>query len=267
MDSLLEHPRRDRDGAVKAFYVHLAEGRSDNELSRNEFGKLVELKALTPATVVIHGTALARDELAELRDAGREARLVPAVEPAPLWGDDQSRRRARARPPDRTRRRLAAERHHQPPGRDQGRPALRSQSSAADRRREELVRHGHLATRRGSPGSRTSSAASRRAGPPTSWSSSAARQDPYENVVEADPSWVELVMIGGNLVYGRADWLPGARASVDQDRVEPLIAWGKPMLLDTSYTAAGCGRGAAAALRASRSALIAEYPQVGPIFA
>src|SRR4029453_9292272 len=59
---------------VKAFYVHLAEGRSDNEVSRNEFGKLVALNALTPATVVIHGTALTKDELAELRDAG--AKLV-----------------------------------------------------------------------------------------------------------------------------------------------------------------------------------------------
>ena len=32
------------------------------------------------------------------------------------------------------------------------------------------------------------------------------REDPWENVVEADPSWVELVTIEkGNPVYGRAD--------------------------------------------------------------
>lgn len=74
MDSLLSILAGIESGAVNAFYVHLAEGRSDNELSRNEFGKLVELKALTPATVVIHGTALVRDELAELNDAG--AKLV-----------------------------------------------------------------------------------------------------------------------------------------------------------------------------------------------
>ncbi len=42
-------------------------------------------------------------------------------------------------------------------------------------------------------------------------------------------------MIGGDLAYGRADWLPGLSADADQDRLEPLIAWGKPMLLDTSY--------------------------------
>jgi imidazolonepropionase-like amidohydrolase len=33
------------------------------------------------------------------------------------------------------------------------------------------------------------------------------REGPWENVVEADPSWVELVMIDGDLAYGGADWL------------------------------------------------------------
>ena len=74
MDSLRRILDGIESGEVRAFYVHLAEGRSDNELSRNEFGKLVALDALTPATVVIHGTALSQDELADLRDAG--AKLV-----------------------------------------------------------------------------------------------------------------------------------------------------------------------------------------------
>ncbi len=49
-------------------------------------------------------------------------------------------------------------------------------------------------------------------------------------------------------------------------RLEPRLAWGKPMLLDTSYTAA---ESPDEQLRLSkfRSALIDEYPQVGPIFA
>ncbi len=34
-------------GEVKAFYIHLAEGRSDNERSKGEFDRLVELNALT----------------------------------------------------------------------------------------------------------------------------------------------------------------------------------------------------------------------------
>ena len=31
-------------------------------------------------------------------------------------------------------------------------------------------------------------------------------EDLYENVCIADPSWVELVCIGGDITYGRADW-------------------------------------------------------------
>jgi 5-methylthioadenosine/S-adenosylhomocysteine deaminase len=89
--------------------------------------------------------------------------------------------------------------------------------------------------------------------------------DPYEDVVEADPSWVELVMIGGNLVYGRADWLSALSPS-GQDQIEPLLAWGKPMILDTSYAAAAAAD-EQPRLSELRSALIAEYPQVGPIFA
>jgi 5-methylthioadenosine/S-adenosylhomocysteine deaminase len=91
-------------------------------------------------------------------------------------------------------------------------------------------------------------------------------EDPWENVVEADPSWVQLVMIGGKLVYGGADWMPGLGAFVDQERVEPLLAWGKPMLLDTSYTGAVSDE-EQPRLSELRSALIDEYPQVGPIFA
>jgi hypothetical protein len=81
-----QHPRRDRERQGEGFYAHLAEGRSDNELSRDEFANLVELEALTPATVVIHGTALAREQLAEPGDAGAKHVWSPAVEPA-LYGE------------------------------------------------------------------------------------------------------------------------------------------------------------------------------------
>ena len=73
-------------------------------------------------------------------------------------------------------------------------------------------------------------------------------------------------MIDGDLTYGRADWIermaePGAR-----ERLEPLIAWGKRMLLDTSYTRRGAGR-EPPKLERLRADLIGAYPQVGPIFA
>ena len=48
------------------------------------------------------------------------------------------------------------------------------------------------------------------------------------------PAWVELVMIDGDLPYGRADWLEALTDPADRERLEPLIAWGKRMLLDTS---------------------------------
>jgi 5-methylthioadenosine/S-adenosylhomocysteine deaminase len=88
--------------------------------------------------------------------------------------------------------------------------------------------------------------------------------DPWTSVVAADPSRVELVTIGGNLTYGRSDWVTELAASTDL--LEPVIAWGQAMLLDSSFQARptvtrppGLGQ-----LRAD---LIASYPQVGPIFA
>ena len=59
---------------VDAFYIHLAEGQKANPRSQGEFDALTGLNALTAATVVIHGTALTRDQLGHLRDAG--AKLV-----------------------------------------------------------------------------------------------------------------------------------------------------------------------------------------------
>jgi 5-methylthioadenosine/S-adenosylhomocysteine deaminase len=62
-------------GEVDAFYLHLAEGQADNQRSKNEFGRLVQdYQGLTPATVLIHGTALTRQQLGQVKDAG--AKLV-----------------------------------------------------------------------------------------------------------------------------------------------------------------------------------------------
>jgi hypothetical protein len=49
----------------------LAEGQADNQRSRNEFGRLVEdYQGLTPATALINGTALTRQQLGQVKDAG-----------------------------------------------------------------------------------------------------------------------------------------------------------------------------------------------------
>ena len=54
-------------------------------------------------------------------------------------------------------------------------------------------------------------------------------------------------MIDGDLAYGRADWFEAMTESADRAQLEPLLAWGKQMLLDTSYTAGTPGDRAAQA--------------------
>jgi 5-methylthioadenosine/S-adenosylhomocysteine deaminase len=250
---------------VKAFYVHLAEGRSDNEVSRNEFGKLVALDALTQATVVIHGTALTKEELAELRDAGAKlvwspqsnlrlygetTRAADALElglPMGLGADWLPSGSTSLLAEIKVARRTITLQRGRPPTAKQLVDMVTRDAAMIAGLDEKL---GRLAVGR----------------PADLVVFERREEDPWENVVEAEPSWVELVMIGGKLVYGRAEWMPQLGAFVDQERVEPLIAWGKPMLLDTSYTAAVSDE-EQPRLSELRAALIAEYPQVGPIFA
>jgi hypothetical protein len=74
------------------------------------------------------------------------------------------------------------------------------------------------------------------------------------------------VMIDGDLAYGREDWLKGLIAPDRQEGLEPLRAWAKRMLLDTSYAAQPAG-GEPVRLAQLRADLIEHYPPVGPIFA
>lgn len=85
-------------------------------------------------------------------------------------------------------------------------------------------------------------------------------------MVSAYPSWVDMVMIGGDIIYGRPDWV--AKLSTPAD-YEPVTAWGRPMLLDTRFGSpedAGID-GPPRRLAEMRAKLIARYPAVGPIFA
>jgi 5-methylthioadenosine/S-adenosylhomocysteine deaminase len=263
MDSLRSILAGIESGEVRAFYVHLAEGRSDNELSRGEFQKLVALNALTPATVVIHGTALIKDELADLNDAGAKLVWSPQSN-LRLYGETTSAADALELglpiglgadwlPSGSTsllaemkvaRRCIAEQRGREPTAKQMVDMVTRDAAMIAGL--EDKL--GRL-----EPGRPADLVVFERR-----------EEDPWENVVQADPSWVELVMIGGNLVYGRSDWLPGL-SDADPDRFEPLLAWGKPMLLDTSYAATA--EEEQPRLSELRAALIAEYPPVGPILA
>jgi 5-methylthioadenosine/S-adenosylhomocysteine deaminase len=249
-------------GQVDAFYLHLAEGKKDNTRSQQEFDKLVALKALTPATVIIHGTALNRDQLGDLRDAG--AKLV--------WSP-QSNLRLYGETTD-----AAAALDMGLPvglGADwlpSGSPSLLAEVTVA---RRCLIEQGHPLEAKQLVAMVTSGAAAIAGladqlgtlapGRPADIVVFERRHpDPYENVVSAEPSWVELVTIGGDLTYGRTDWITAL--SDDPSQMQPLLAWGQPMLLDTGYVAHGTGTTPAPTLSDLRAALIAAYPQVGPIF-
>jgi 5-methylthioadenosine/S-adenosylhomocysteine deaminase len=90
--------------------------------------------------------------------------------------------------------------------------------------------------------------------------------DPYENVVAAYPSLVELVLIGGNIIHGRTDWVTKL-SSIDD--YEPVIAWGREMALDTRFGSPEetPPNGPPRRLADLRRQLIKRYPAIGPIFA
>jgi cytosine/adenosine deaminase-related metal-dependent hydrolase len=88
--------------------------------------------------------------------------------------------------------------------------------------------------------------------------------DPWENVLASGPQWVELVTIGGDVAYGRADWVGEVVAT---EPYEPLLGWGKQMLLDTSFKGAGAPGVNPGNLAEIRKKLLGRFPQTGPIFA
>ncbi|MEN3310535.1 MAG: 5-methylthioadenosine/S-adenosylhomocysteine deaminase, partial [Micromonosporaceae bacterium] len=250
---------------VDAFYLHLAEGQPDDPRSRREFDRMVHLGALTSATIVIHGTALTRDQLDALRQQGRGL----------VWSP-QSNLRLYGRTTD-----VAAALDLGLPvalGADwlpSGSTSLLAEIKVA---RHELARQGRPVGTRDLVHMVTAGAAAL-AGLGDHLGTLAPGRpadilvlerhvaDPYDNVCLADPSWVDLVLIGGDLTYGRADWIRALAAVPDAPGLQPVTAWGKPMLLDTTFQVAPGEQAGPVTLAALRTALIGAYPQVGPIFA
>lgn len=251
-------------GEVDAYYLHLAEGKRDNERSQKEFDLLVKLGALTPATVIIHGTALSRDQLAAAKDAG--ARLV--------WSPQSNLR-------------LYGETTRAADALDVGLPVALgadwlpsgSLSLLAELKvaRQQLVEQGHALTAKQLVTMVTSGAAEvaglgaklgRLAVGRAADLVVMARQDQdaYESVCASTPADVELVMIGGDVAYGRHDWVSTLAADPADPDLEPVLAWGRPMLLDTSFEVNPSGD-ATPRLAQLRQALTSVYPPVGPIWA
>jgi 5-methylthioadenosine/S-adenosylhomocysteine deaminase len=253
-------------GEIDAFYLHLAEGQAGDERSANELGRLVDdYHGLTSATVLIHATAVTPEQLGQVKAAGAKLVWSPQSNlrlygqttlageaislgiPVGLGADwlpsGSTSLLAELKVAART---LARQGHPQPP-----RQLVEMVTSTAARIAGLADQLGTLAADR----------------PADLLVLERRHQDPYTNVVAADPSWVELVMIDGDLAYGRADWLTKLTDPADQDRFEPVLAWAKPMLLDTSFRAAPRRPTAPPTLGQLRAALIAQYPPVGPIFA
>lgn len=256
------------DHKIDAFYLHLAEGQAGDPRSTGEFTRLVdEYHGLTPATVLIHATALTRDQLGLGKDAGTKLVWSPQSN-LRLYGQTTLAGDAVA---------LGIPVGLGADWLPSGSTSLLAELKVAER---TLARQGHPLPARRLVEMVTSTAAEiaglgRQLGalvpgrPADLLVLQRNHPDPYENVVAADPSWVELVMVDGDLAYGRADWLATLADPADRDRFEPLLAWGKPMLLDTSHRAGPTSPTAPPppTLAQLRADLIAQYPQVGPIFA
>ncbi len=249
------------DGDVNAVYIHLAEGTDDT--SRAEFDDLVASGLLTPATIIIHGTALTREQMADARDAGAKLVWSPQSN-LRLYGDTT---------------RVADALDLGIPvglGADwlpSGSPSLLAELKVA---RRVLARQGAADDPQRLVRMVTSDAAGiaglgdrlgrLEAGRPADILVLERRiDDPWENVLAAEPSWIDLVTIGGDLSYGRPDWVAdvvGAEAVADY---EGVMAWGKPMLLDNRFSV---GQPATLPPRLAdlRAALIDREPRIGPIF-
>ncbi len=88
-------------------------------------------------------------------------------------------------------------------------------------------------------------------------------QDPWESVTLADRRSVELVTLGGDVAYGRLDWVDTLAGPSER---EPVLAWGKPMALDLVYSVIASPHDPPR-LADLRADLLQRYAQTGPIFA
>jgi len=250
-------------GEVTALYVHLAEG--VDERSRKEFDELKRANLLTPATVIIHGTALSEAQLGEVKDSGAKLVWSPQSN-LRLYGETTAAARAVE---------LGIPVGLGADWLPSGSQSLLSELSVARRtleRQKVAVSEKELnktllrmvttdAARIAGLGGSLGEIAEDR--PADLLVLEQHLPDPWENVVAADPAWVQLVTIAGDLSFGRKDWME--ELLDDTSELEGFVAWGKQMLLDTSYVAKPSE--APPRLKEIRERLLARYPQTGPIFA
>jgi 5-methylthioadenosine/S-adenosylhomocysteine deaminase len=249
---------------VDAFYVHLAEGMREDPVSRAEFAKLKGFEGLRPQTVIIHGTALTPAELGEAAEAG--AKLV--------WSPQSNLRLYRQ-----TTDIKAALDAHLPVclGADwmpSGSMSLLGEMRVAA---NQLHTQGVAVTAKMLVDMVTSVAA-KVAGleadlgtlapgrPADLVVLSRLAEDAYDSVLAADARDVDLVVIGGDVTYTRAEWAEELAPGVTSTTLSPVIAWGKRMLLDNGFRARPDDQDVPT-LDDLRADLIGVFPQLGPIWA
>ena len=255
--------RRLRDGIdrgdVKALYVHLSEG--TDETSRREFRDLVDAGLLTAASVVIHGTALTAEEFGAMKDAGAKLVWSPQSNLRLYGGTTNVADALSLGLP------VALGADWLPSGSPSlldelkiARRVLREQGSRVGAKRlvqmvtSEAARIAGLGDRLGRlrPGAPADVLVLEREA-----------ADPWESVLQADRRSVELVVVGGDVAYGRRDWVDKLAGPTER---EAAIAWGKQMALDLSYSVA-TSPSPPPRLADLRADLLARYNQTGPIFA
>jgi 5-methylthioadenosine/S-adenosylhomocysteine deaminase len=252
------------DGTVKAHYVHLAEGQKANDASVHEFERFAASPLFGAATVVIHGTALGRSHFDQMASAGaklvwspqsnmrlyNETTNVKAALDAGLaiglgadWMPSGS--------PSLLHELKIVQRCLADQGANLQSPDLVAMvtSGAAD-----IAGLGDKLGRL-APGRPADLVVLRRQ-----------RDDAYDNVVDAYPSWVDLVMIGGDIVFGRPDWVSQLSQVADY---ETVTAWGRAMKIDTRFGSPDqpATGDPPRRLEDIRKLLIDRYPAIGPIFA
>ena len=249
-------------GEVTAVYVHLAEGVDDT--SASEFTDLADAKLLTKATVIIHGTALSRARLGDVRDAG--AKLV--------WSPQSNLRLYGATTDAASAIDLGVPVALGADWLPSGSPSLLAEMQVA--RRALAAQGASVSARRlvqmvtadaaevAGLGDRLGKLVAGRVADLVVLERRAA--DPWESVLASGPAQVTLVAIGGDVAYARPDWLSKLLAGADLSTVETVVAWGRPMSVDLRYSVLATDA-PPPRLEELRAALIARFSQTGPIFA
>ena len=244
---------------VDAVFMHLAEGVDDK--SRAEFDLLKSMHLLVPQAVIIHGTALTDAQLQEVAGAGAKLVWSPQSN-LRLYGATTQAKRARELGI-----KVGLGADWVPSG---------SLSTLDELRvaRQQLALQGAPDDPKALVGMVTWDAAAisglggrlgdlQPAMPADVTVLQRAHDDPFETVLRSDPSAVQLVAIGGNVVYARSDWYAQL---TDDPGGEQVWAWGRQMTLDTTYSVRAT-KNPAPRLADLRKAILGSYIGAGPIFA